>query len=111
LAYRRALARIPQAEIEEFRKLQTERCEAMILALQGGISKGNPRPIEVGVQVLQHEAKLNNLVPPANVNLTSNGETVHGIDVIALKQYLAMYPPEEPRKAIETTAEEVKQDE
>jgi hypothetical protein len=67
-AFQRALARTPAADLEAHRKLDTARCEDMYLALQGGIQKGDPRSVEVGVKVLDHKAKLNNLPAPQSRN-------------------------------------------
>jgi hypothetical protein len=62
-AFRKAIAREPALELAEFRKLDTMRCEEMLMNLQPGIRKGNARAIEVGVKVLDHEAKINNYGP------------------------------------------------
>jgi hypothetical protein len=58
-AFRRTIAREPALELAEFRKLDTMRCEEMLMNLQPGIRKGNARAIEVGVKVLDHKAKIN----------------------------------------------------
>ncbi len=42
-AFKKALAREPSLAAEEFRKLDSSRCEEMFLNLQPGIRKGNPR--------------------------------------------------------------------
>jgi hypothetical protein len=62
-AFRKAIAREPALELAELRKLDTMRCEEMLMNLQPGIRKGNARAIEVGVKVLDHEAKINNYGP------------------------------------------------
>ena len=51
-AFRRAIARDPALAADEFRKLDSARCEEMFLNLQPGIRKGNPRSVEAGVKVL-----------------------------------------------------------
>lgn len=58
-AFRKAIAREPSLAAEEFRKLDSSRCEEMFLNLQPGIRKGNPRSIEAGVKVLRHSAQIN----------------------------------------------------
>lgn len=69
-AFRRALAREPSMEADEFRKLDTDRCEEMFLNLQPGIRKGNPRSIEAGVKVLRHAAQINGYAAPQRHELT-----------------------------------------
>lgn len=55
---------------EEFRKLDSARCEEMFLNLQPGIRKGNPRAIEAGVKVLRHVAQINGYSAPQRHELT-----------------------------------------
>jgi hypothetical protein len=69
-AFRRAIGREPSIVAEEFRKLDTARCEDMFLNLQPGIRKGNPRSIEVGVKVLRHSAQINGYDAPQRHELT-----------------------------------------
>lgn len=74
-AFRKALGREPGLEIEEFRKLDTARCEEMLLNLQPGIRKGNVRSIEAGVKVLEHTTKVNGYAAPNRHELTGrNGK-------------------------------------
>src|SRR5579863_4587496 len=56
-AFKKAIAREPSLAVEEFRKLDSGRCEDMFMNLQPGIRKGNPRSIEAGVKVLRHSAQ------------------------------------------------------
>ena len=58
-AFKKVITREPSLAAEDFRKLDTARCEDMFLNLQPGIRKGNPRSIEAGVKVLRHSAQLN----------------------------------------------------
>lgn len=69
-AFRKAIAREPSIVAEEFRKLDTARCEDMFLNLQPGIRKGNPRSVEAGVKVLRHTAQLNGYAAPQRHELT-----------------------------------------
>ena len=69
-AFTRALAREPSLATEEFRKLDSARCEEMFLNLQPGIRKGNPRSIEAGVKVLRHNAQINGYAAPQRHELT-----------------------------------------
>ena len=69
-AFRKAIAREPSLASEEFRKLDTARCEDMFLNLQPGIRKGNPRSVEAGVKVLRHSAQINGYGAPQRHELT-----------------------------------------
>lgn len=75
-AFKKALAREPALEVEELRKLDTQRCEEMYLSLQPAIRKGDPPAVAVGVKVLGHKAKLNGYAAPQKHELTSNSVTV-----------------------------------
>ena len=52
------------------RKLDNLRTEEMLIGLQPGIRKGNPRSVEVGVKVLSHMAKINGYAAPQLHELT-----------------------------------------
>jgi hypothetical protein len=69
-AFRKALGREPSLEIEEFRKLDTARCEEMLLNLQPAIRKGHVRSIEAGIKVLEHTTKVNGYAAPNRHELT-----------------------------------------
>ena len=69
-AFKRAIVRLPNTEAAELRKLDSERLEALYLALQPGIRNGDPRSIEVSVKVLAHKAEINRYKAPAKVELT-----------------------------------------
>ncbi len=69
-AFKKAIAREPSLELEEFRKLDTERTEEMFMNLQPGIRKGNPRAIEVGLKLLEHTAKIQGYNAPQKHELT-----------------------------------------
>jgi hypothetical protein len=69
-AFRKALAREPSLAAEEFRKLDSARCEEMFLNLQPGIRKGSARSIEAGVKVLRHSAQINGYAKPQRHELT-----------------------------------------
>jgi len=58
-AFKRALARQPVLERDEYRKLDNARSDEMYLNLQPGIRKGKERAIEAGVKVLDHSLKVN----------------------------------------------------
>jgi hypothetical protein len=69
-AFKKAVAREPSLAAEEFRKLDTARCEEMFLNLQPGIRRGNPRSVEAGVRVLRHNAQINGYGAPQRHELT-----------------------------------------
>jgi hypothetical protein len=69
-AMRRALAREPALAAEEYRMVDTMRCEEMFSNLQPAIRKGNPRSIETGIKVLRHAAYLNGYAAPQRHELT-----------------------------------------
>jgi hypothetical protein len=69
-AFRKAIAREPSLAAEEFRKLDSARCEEMFMNLQPGIRKGNPRSIEAGIKVLRHAAQINGYAAPQRHELT-----------------------------------------
>jgi hypothetical protein len=69
-AFRKSVAREPALAVEEFRKLDSARCEEMFLNLQTGIRKGNPRSVEAGVKVLRHTAQINGYAAPQRHELT-----------------------------------------
>ena len=61
LAVKAALAAAPRHEAEEYRQLQTDRCEELLFALQPGIRAGSPPHVSSAVKVLQHQADLQGL--------------------------------------------------
>jgi hypothetical protein len=69
-AFQKALGREPALAVEEFRKLDTARCEEMLFNLQPGIRKGNPRAVEVGIKLLSHQARVNGYAAPQRHELT-----------------------------------------
>jgi hypothetical protein len=69
-AYRRRMEKEPNLAAAEHRRLDTERCEELYLALQAGIRKGDPRSVEAAVRVLGHKAEINGLKTPARVEMT-----------------------------------------
>ena len=62
LAVKAALAAAPRHEAEEYRQLQTDRCEELLFALQPGIRAGSPPHVSSAVKVLQHQADLQGLI-------------------------------------------------
>jgi hypothetical protein len=69
-AFRKAIAREPALEVEEFRKLDTARSEDLFMNLQPAIRKGNARAVEVGIKVLDHTARINGYAAPQRHELT-----------------------------------------
>src|SRR5712671_1982433 len=73
-AFKRGMARLPNAEAVELRKLDRERCEEMFLSLQPGMRKGDARSIEVAVRVLVHKADLNGYRAAAKLEVAARQE-------------------------------------
>jgi len=69
-AFKKAIGREPALAAEEFRKLDSARCEDMFMNLQPGIRKGNTRSIEAGVKVLRHSASINGYAAAQRHELT-----------------------------------------
>ena len=69
-AFRKGIARDPSLAADEFRKLDSARCEEMFMNLQPGIRKGNPRSVEAGIKVLRHSAQINGYAAPQRHELT-----------------------------------------
>lgn len=69
-AFKKAMGREPSIEVEEFRKLDTARCEEMLLNLQPGIRKGNVRSVEAGIRVLGHTSRINGYAAAQKHELT-----------------------------------------
>lgn len=67
-ACRRATLRLPNTEAAESRKVDTERLEGLLLALQPGIRNGDPRSVEVAVKVLMHMAELNGYIVQTKIS-------------------------------------------
>jgi hypothetical protein len=93
-AFKRAFAREPSLAAEEFRKLDTDRCEEMLLNLQSGIRKGNPRSIEVGIKVLDHSVKINGYAAQKHELTGKNGKELGGpngarIPIAVVREMLA----------------------
>jgi hypothetical protein len=74
-AFKKAIGREPALVAEEFRKLDSARCEDMFMNLQPSIRKGNTRAIEAGVKVLRHSAQINGYAAPQRHELTGKDGT------------------------------------
>jgi hypothetical protein len=102
-AFKRGMARLPNAEAVELRKLDSERCEEMFLSLQPGMRKGDARSIEVGVRVLVHKADLNGYRAPAKLEVAGRQEmTGKGGGALTLeivRQVLDATDPEDAQRA------------
>jgi hypothetical protein len=92
-AFRKAIAREPTFEVEEFRKLDTARCEEMFMNLQPGIRKGNPRAVEVGIKVLDHSARINGYAAPQRHELT--GKDGRPLNLVQLLEAVGPIPNED----------------
>jgi hypothetical protein len=102
-AFKRGMARLPNAEAVELRKLDSERCEEMFLSLQPGMRKGDARSIEVAVRVLVHKADLNGYRAPAKLEVAARQEmTGKGGGALTLeivRQFLDATDPEDAQRA------------
>ena len=58
-ALSRALRRAPRLEADELRRIDTDRCEDMYLALSLPIRQGDPQAVRAAVQVLALKAAIN----------------------------------------------------
>ena len=92
-AFRKAIAREPSLELEELRKLDTERAEEMFLNLQPAIRKGNPRAIEVGVKLLDHTAKIQGYASPQRHELT--GKDGQPLTLLQVLKVIGTIPDED----------------
>jgi hypothetical protein len=92
-SFRRALAREPSLAADEFRKLDSARCEDMFLNLQPGIRKGNPRSVEAGVRVLRHTAQINGYTVPQRHELT--GRDGKPLTLVQLLEAVGPIPDED----------------
>ncbi len=92
-AFKKAVAREPSLAVEEFRKLDTDRCEEMFLNLQPGIRKGNPRSIEAGVKLLRHSAQINGYASPQRHELT--GKDGKPLTLVQLLEAVGPIPDED----------------
>jgi len=92
-AFKRAIAREPAPEVEEFRKLDNARSEDLFLNLQPSIRKGNVRAVEVGIKVLDHTAKINGYAAPQRHELT--GKDGKPLTLVQLLDAIGPIPDEE----------------
>ena len=69
-AYSKAMRRESALAVEEHRQMDTARCEEMILGLQPGLRRGDPKSVEAAVKVLGHKSKLLGLEAPKRMEMT-----------------------------------------
>ena len=82
-AFKKAFAREPSLEAEEFRKLDTQLSDEMLRNLRPGMRKGNPRAIEVALKVLDHSAKINGYAAPQRHEFSGkNGQPLTMLQVL-----------------------------
>ncbi len=67
----------PDHSIEVLREIECRRMDQMILALQPGIERGNPRSVEVAIRILERRAKMMGLDSATKVQIL----TVDDIDM------------------------------
>jgi hypothetical protein len=94
-AFKKAIGREPSLASEEFRKLDSARCEDMFMNLQPGIRKGNARAVEAGVKVLRHSAQINGYAAPQRHELT--GKDGRPLTLVQLLEAVGEIDNEEER--------------
>ena len=83
-AFKKALERESVLAAEEFRKLDTARCEEMLLNLQASIRKGHARSIEAAIKVLRHIAQINGYAAAQRHELTGkDGKPLTVVELLA----------------------------
>ena len=80
-AYRKALQRESALAVEEHRQMDTARCEEMILGLQPGLRRGDPKSVEAAIKVLGHKSKLLGLEAPKRMEMTGKDSGPLTIDL------------------------------
>lgn len=66
----------PDQNVEVLREIECRRMDQMLLALQPGIERGNPRSVEIAIRILERRAKMLGLDSATKVELL----TVDAID-------------------------------
>jgi hypothetical protein len=69
-AFQRAIRREPTLAVDEFRRLDVDRCEEWLLTLQPAIRRGESKSVEAGIRILAHRAKLLGLEAPKRVEMS-----------------------------------------
>jgi hypothetical protein len=69
-AYQRAIGREPALAVDEFRRLDVDRCEEWLLTLQPAIRRGESKSVEAGIRILVHRAKLLGLEAPKRLEMS-----------------------------------------
>lgn len=59
----------PDHSIEVLREIECRRMDQMLLALQPGIERGNPRSVEIAIRILERRAKMLGLDSATKVQL------------------------------------------
>ena len=80
-AYSKALRRECALAVEEHRQMDTARCEEMILSLQPGLRRGDPKTVEAAIKVLGHKSKLLGLEAPKRMEMTGKDNGPLTIDL------------------------------
>ena len=91
-----ALAAAPRREAEEYRQLQTGRCEDLLFVLQPGIRAGSPPHVSSAVKVLQHQADLQGLTAEnASVGMQAFQIIIHTHDDADVHGFIPLPPSDE----------------
>jgi hypothetical protein len=73
LAYQVAVNREPSLEVAELRRLDNDRTEDYLVALQPEIRKGSARSIDTAVRIHEHKAKINGYLAPETLEVKAVG--------------------------------------
>jgi len=65
-----AIRREPALAVDEYRRIDSDRCEEMLLVASGWHPTRGSRSVEAGVKLLGHRAKLLGLETPSGVEMT-----------------------------------------
>jgi hypothetical protein len=94
-ALKKALARDPSLATDELRKIDHARSEEMFFSLQPAIRKGHVRAVEVGLKVLDHEARIDGYAAPQRHELT--GKDGKPLTLVQLLQAVGPIPDDQPQ--------------
>jgi hypothetical protein len=76
-AFNNGFRRMPNLEVEQMRRLDTERCEEIYRGLVPGIMRGDPPSGTVAVRALEHKARINGYGAVQEIGLGSSSFSIH----------------------------------
>ena len=75
------LKRTLQEPADELRKLEVERLDSMLLAINAQVKQGNHGAIDRALRIMERRAKLLGLDAPTRQDVTSGGEKITVVNV------------------------------